>query len=211
MKARLQKGKVVWEGFSWFIAGFVYSLSLMILAGIAGAGFQIEWLGATFAILALAAPFAMAVWRVRWEIRRQRHLGLDQVPRRLSDPVLGDLIYDGSSWEGKVFLGTDEVELSFASEGLPDPILLQRARSIVQNATGFLQRLEAFKEEQLKSEPHLAEYAEEIRGLKVFSLCFYAPVEPESGFMSYSSKLENERTWHSDLEGGNPVGLGFDT
>lgn len=209
--ARLQKGKVVWEGFSWFIAGFVASLALIILAGIAGAGFGIEWLGLTFGIMALLAPFAMAAWRVRWEIRRQRRLGLDRVPRTISDPVLGELVHDGTAWESKVLFGSDEVELYVEGEGLPHPLLLARARAIVTDAAGFSQHLEIFKEEQLKTEPRFAEYAEEIRGLKVFSLSFYEPAEPENGFIVYSSQYENERTWHSGLENGRPVGLSFDT
>ncbi|MFT3867655.1 MAG: hypothetical protein QM715_04055 [Nibricoccus sp.] len=206
----MRKGKIIWEGVSWFVVGIVVDLGVMILTSPAFLFPDVHWPLYVASILVVATPFALASWAVIREIRRQEKQGITRIPPSIEDSVLGELVHEGDEWNGRAFFGSTEVGITVYSEGLPNPILLQRARSLVQDADQFLRRLAAFKEEEIKAQPRMAEFAEEIRGLTLFSITFYDPPEPESGFIAYSGMNDKSRMWHSSLEAGNPVGLGFD-
>jgi hypothetical protein len=207
----VRKSKIILQGFGWFMMGLFVDFAMAIPLGLTILFPGVEWPFFVGGVLMLITPFAMCTWGVVREVRRQKKLGLDLVPPSIADPVLGELTRDGDQWNGKALFGPTSVDITIFGEGMPHSILLQRARTLVQDAEPFLVRLAEFKEEQMKVDPSLLPYAEEIRALTLSWVSFHEPPEPESSSIGYSGNGKVARSWQSDLANNNPVGLGFDT
>ncbi len=210
---KYRKFKIIWEGFSWFIAGVVVSLGILIVVVAPAMAFDVQWLAVVGFLALVVTPLLFSIRAVIKERRRQVRLGLTDVPVVIIDPVLGELKrsdIDAEMWETTIRYSTDQFSIMIAAEGRPDPALLLRARRLVEDAPGFLSRLVERRIEIVKTETWMAPFADEVRGLRVDSVIFYEPAKPEEASIYFKGEAD-DRCWHGSLVDFHLVALGCET
>jgi hypothetical protein len=135
-------------------------------------------------------------------------------------PILGALVYseDDEAWLNS----PDHRSLGFnfyiagnwepGNETiLPDAGLVQHAESIVQNVDEFQRSLVLFLEDQIKSKKSLKPCADEIRQLKLETVCLFWPNRPCDGELYFKINNEKKGRWICAYIGGKPAPhLGFE-
>ncbi len=207
-------GKLLWAGFSHFVVGLcVVDLALMIVLTAVHELFELQWLSIGIAGVMVAVPPSMATRAVLKERARQQQLGLKGVPDVVSDPVLGALRRSelgAEMWEAKVGAAGATFSIVVDGEGLPDPVLMEKAREIAGNGAEFLRSVAASKERLVPSEPFFVQHGDEIRALVVESVIFYQAGKPDEAEVYFSGGADG-RCWRGNLSGFSIDALGCET
>lgn len=207
-------GKVLWAGISHFVVGLcVVDLALAIVLAVVTALFEVHWPVITIAVAMVLTPPVMAARAVRKERARQEKLGLRGVPDVISDPVLGELRRSEigeEMWETKVPANGANFLIVVDGEGLPDPLLLEKAWEIARDASGFLRSISESKERLVPTDRFFEAHADEIRALVVNSVIFYYAGKPDDVEVYFDGGAEG-RCWRGSLSGFRLETLGCET
>lgn len=143
-------------------------------------------------------------------IFRQIGLWLTRDPvLHFRDEHLGEMTFQESWWECTLDGPDGDITLAVGGHNEPDPMLLERGRTIQEDLDSFLNRLQAYLAEESQTQ-FGKQCAEEIMSLKVSSINILSPSKPKLG-MVYFDGPDELRLWHCDIDSDRFWGLTFDT
>ena len=136
-------------------------------------------------------------------------------------PPIADHVYD-SRIGTLTWSADDEAWLSdpshcnlgfrFQISGTPEPDkqLIAHAGDIISARDSFVETISRFLEEEGKRVRTLRPYREEMKNLRVETICLFWPDRPNDGMIFFGGG-KDFRSWRCDYIGRQPTGLGFDS
>lgn len=190
------------------VIGLLIGLGLLAL----GAWFSSPWLrwptiglGVLF-VLVMAGYIVAEYWQ-RYSRPAKRLLSRVRGQVR-TDPQLGTLYrnVEAQAWEGSFTSAGGTIELLIDGKAEPASALVARAREVVAEYPALARRVEEYLAEEAAEDP---EMAEEIRALRVSSLRFNSPRQPDQVEIVFDGPDEI-KFWTCTYAGGRLTELGFD-
>jgi hypothetical protein len=148
-----------------------------------------------------------------WLSRLKERATRDSVGR-VEDEQLGPLILNDRGtdgcWVARITAQSRLTCFEIGGRYEPDPVLIERARDILQSFDRFAAEVEAFLVAEAER-PEWEPFADEIRALVIKEICLFWPARPDDGMIFFEARPQEFRWWRCDLIARVPVGLGFDS
>jgi hypothetical protein len=130
----------------------------------------------------------------------------------IDDPDLGPLVWsrDSKAWVSSPTHRQIGFAFNIAGVPLPDPGLVQLAKSIVVGKDEFTSSVRSLLSSESKSSRYEEPFGKEIVGLKIESVCLFWPDRPTEAMVFFEGGGE-DRGWHCDYADGVATSLVFDT
>jgi len=130
-------------------------------------------------------------------------------PADFLDPALGELKWSEDEGEWLAPVPSDpSVRFQIGGEQQPDARLLKHATDIAASYPAFQHMV---RQALVAEVAHFdAFYTDEIRNLRLESICLFWPKRPDDG-MLYLEGGRDGRVWRFDYVARKPAGLGFDS
>jgi hypothetical protein len=123
--------------------------------------------------------------------------------------VLGELVFDHEreSWISRIDTSSGPIVFEIGGERMPDEGLMRHAVDLAEHPAQFMAMVTAFLEVEAKRHKRVSD---EIRQLKLESVCLWWPKRPDDGMLYFAGPNEH-RVWRCDYVKRTPRDLGFDS